>query len=194
MRNREVFLRLTTVLLLIAASACGKPFNIRPIAAVKAPDYEAASTVDRVLVNGVALTDEDFLYETFNANLILAGVLPVRLKLTNAGPTEINFRRNWFELRAGDRRLKSIEAKRAFKRMLSFYGVRIYNKIGYEQSRTALRSYELDFGAPLKPGASRDGIVFFEARPPVERDVALVLLAKGLGGSDSRKLLELRLK
>ena len=158
------------------------------------PDYEAASAAGKVLLNGVALTDEDFLYESFNANLILAGVLPVRLRVTNNGGSEIRVRRNWFEIRAVGRSLKSIEAERAFKRLLSFYGVKVYNKLGYKQSKEAFMSYELDLGEPLKPGSNREGIIFFEARPRLEQGAALVLVAKGLGGSDSKNPLELKLR
>ena len=146
------------------------------------------------MIDGVALTDEDFLYDTFNANLILAGLLPVRLRVTNNGLAEIRLRRDRFEVRTGSRILKSIEADRAFKRLLSFYGVKIYNRVGYKESREALESYALDFGAPIGPGSSREGIIFFEARPQLEKDAALVLLAKGLAGSDSKSLLELKLK
>ena len=194
MRNSKVFIALATLPVLVAASACGKPFNIRPRASVTIPDYQAVSERSKLVMNGVALTDEDFLYETFNANLILAGVLPVRLKMTNDGSADIELRRNRFEIRTGGRSLKSIEAERAFKRMLSFYGVKVYNKIGYKQSKEAFLSYGLDLGGRLRPGSSREGIVFFEARPPVERDASLVLVARGVGGTDSKNPLELKLK
>ncbi len=186
--------KLATVLLLVGASACGKPFNIKPRAEVKIADYAATSRPGRILIEGIALTDEDFLYDTFNANLILAGVLPVRVKVTNNSPADIRVGRERFELRSGGRTLKSIDADRAFKRLLSFYGVKIYNKAGYNESKEALRSYELDFKEPLRLGSSREGIMFFEARPPVEEDAGLVLVAKGLGGLDSKGLLELKLK
>ena len=186
--------KLATVSLLVAASACGKPFNIKPRGEVKTAEYAAAAEPATILIEGIALTDEDFLYDTFNANLLLAGVLPVRVRMTNNSDAEVRLRRERFELRAGRRTLKSIEADRAFKRLLSFYGVSIYNRVGYKQSREALRSYELDFGKTVRPGSTCDGVIFFESRPQVETNSALVLVAKGLGGSDSKSLLELKLK
>src|SRR4249919_380696 len=78
----------TTVLLVltaIMAGGCGAPFNIKTRADMPAPNYAAPASAGAVTLNAQALLDEDLLFDTFDANLILAGVLSVRVKLTSSG-------------------------------------------------------------------------------------------------------------
>src|SRR5215212_7462283 len=75
------------VALVIAAqsSGCGgkpfnvreKPFKVREGTNMPPPTFGARAEAGAVTIQAEAVRDEDFLYETFDANLILAGLLPV---------------------------------------------------------------------------------------------------------------------
>ena len=67
-------------LLLVAAQlGCGRPFNVKTQPNLAPTSYAAKTTVDSITVEAQAITDEDFLYDTFDANLISAA------GFTNAG-------------------------------------------------------------------------------------------------------------
>lgn len=173
---------------LICIAACGgKPFKVKP-----RPDVPQAQITDgaRAESNGVvllakAITDEDFLYETFDANLILAGVLPVRVKLTNNGENSLDLKKAKFEIKnASGSRFEATDAEHAFKQLISYYGVSIYSKPGYKESKQDFSSYALDLEAPLDVGQSRQGIIFFRVPDGVAREAGLILFARRL---DSRQ-------
>jgi hypothetical protein len=158
----------------IALSGCGgKPFNVKPEptlqprAAPAGPGAEARSAV--AAVRARAVKDEDYLFDTFDANLIMAGVLPVMVTVTNTGAEPLDLDRARFEIRAWNGRgYKADAPRKAYERLVSYYGITTYSKDGYNESREDFSSHALDFETPLAAGQSRDGLIFF----PVPSDVA----------------------
>lgn len=179
------------------SAACGgKPFNVQPRPAPPPAISSKGTEVDGLTLQAEALTDENFLYDTFDANLVLAGILPVRVRVSNSRAEAYEIRRPRFEVRArSNKTYKSIEAERAYKRLISFYGIRMYNKGGYRESRSDFESHGLDRTEPLGAGESRQGILFFPVPDQEIRAGGLTLVARRLDakktGSDAN--VEIRL-
>jgi hypothetical protein len=169
----------------IVGSACAtKPFNVKPRPVAPPAEFRARATAGTVEVRAGAIRDEDYLYSTFNGNLILAGVLPVKLSVKNGGAAPVDLKSVRFLLVASGQRQKPIEPRSAFKRMMKYYKIRLYNPEGYKSSLADFVSYGFDSRAPLLPGESRWGLLFFE-NPSGERvGSGIALSVKGLGSTD----------
>ena len=188
---------LTGLLAVFLAGCAGKPFNVKPRPSLSKPDYRASGQIDGVGIQAEAITDEDYLFENFDANLIQAGVYPVRVRMTNNGTGALELKRAKFGIKSAAGTLfRMAEARRAYKRLISYYEVSVYNKDGYKRSLSDFTSYALDTDSLLGPGDSRDGILFFLLPAEVAREGGLTFEASRLNskqaGTDST--LELKLK
>jgi hypothetical protein len=147
-----------------------------------------------VAIQAETITDEDYLYDNFDANLILAGVYPVSLKVTNSGAEVLELKRARFEIRSETgKRFGVSDARRAYKRLISYYEISLYSKNGYKRSLDDFSSHAFDLKAPLGPGESRQGILFFAvpATDSAGSDFTLVSSRIRRGRADST--LELKL-
>lgn len=168
-----------------ATFGCGKPFNVKTQPALPPASYAAKASVDGLAVEALAITDEDFLYDTFDANLISAGVLPVRVMLTNSGGEAVDCKNARFEIETQSRRFKAVDARKAFKRLISYYGISAYTKSGYSESLEAFTSYALDVGTPLAGAQSRQGLMFFLIPAEASRRSGLTLVIGKLNSKRS---------
>ena len=195
--RRPRLLHAGLLLFLLLLTGCGQPFHVKSRASLPPATYTARIQADGVEIKANAITDEDFLYGTFDANLILAGLLPVRLMITNTGEQPLNLKKAEWEIKDETGKTgQAIDPQRAFKRLISYYEIRSYNKDGYNKSREGFVSYALDRTAPLEPGASRDGFLFFAVPPGVAREPGLMLEVRGLrpGEGQKKASVSLRLK
>jgi hypothetical protein len=185
----------TALLLASLAPGCGRPFNVKTQPGLPPVGYAAKASLDSIAVEANAITDEDFLYDTFDANLIAAGVLPVRLVLTNSGNQSVETKRARFEVKAPAGRFKAADARKAFKRLISYYGISAYSKAGYKESLEAFSSYALDLRTPLAASQSRQGLVYFFVPDEVARQIGLTLVIERLHSMRpaDRAAIELRL-
>jgi hypothetical protein len=176
-----------------ALSGCGKPFNVKTKTNLPPANYAAGSTTDNISIQAQAIKDEDLLYDTFDANLIAAGVLPVRVTLNNSSSRAVDLQQARFEIRPQDGRgFKAVDARTAFKRLISYYEIKAYNKDGYKESLGTFSEYGVDLKTPLEPGQSRNGLIFFLAPGGAARGAGLTLVVSRLG-SESRVPVELKL-
>jgi hypothetical protein len=198
-RRRSVFSLVTgcaVSLFMVASFGCGRPFNVRTQPDLPPANDAAKASAGNVSIGARAITDEDFLYDTFDANLILAGVLPVRVMLSNSGRESVALKNARFELRAAHgRSFKAINERQAFKRMISYYEISAYSKAGYSESLDAFSAYALDTKTPLAAGQSRQGLVFFSIGSEAARGGGLTMAVSGLDAavSGSRGRVEFRL-
>lgn len=183
------------LLLAAAAFGCGRPFNVKTQPTLPPASYAAKASLDGIAVEAHAITDEDFLYDTFDANLISAGVLPVRVMMTNSGGDTVDCKNARFEIEMQSRRFKAVDARKAFKRLISYYGISVYSKSGYKESLEAFASYALDVGKPLAGAQSRQGLVFFLVPAEAVRQGGLTLVIGKLNSkpSDGRAGVALKL-
>jgi hypothetical protein len=183
---RSPFLPVLVVFLAAVTSSC-KPFNVKPHIEVPRASNESQIESNGVVMRASVVDDEDWLSDTFDANLILAGIVPVRVELKNAEQTPVELSRARFELRtAGGRSFGSAGPERAFKQALSYYAVSAWSKALYKESRDDFASYALDVKAPLAAGQSRQGLLYFLFRGEAARGSGLTLVISRVGRSDEK--------
>ena len=181
----------------VLAGCGGKPFNVKPRPSLSKPDYSASGEIDGVAIQAEAITDEDYLYEIFDANLIQAGVYPVRIRVSNNGAEALELKKAKFGIKSGaGKRFQTAEARSAYKRLISYYELSLYSKDGYKRSLSDFKSHALDSDSQLGPGDSRDGILFFLLPAEVAHESGLTFEAARLNGKQARTdaALELKLK
>jgi hypothetical protein len=202
MRARRSFVFLIALIIAAHTTGCGgkpfnvkeKPFKVREGANMPPPAFDAKAEIGAVTVQAEAVTDEDFLFDTFDANLILAGVLPIGMMITNSGQEPLDLSKARFEVRTQEgQSFKSADAKRAFKRLLSYYEISTYSKPGYKQSQEDFFSYSLDSAKPLAPGESREGLVFFLVPVEVAQGTGITLVVSRLESKNGPSV-ELKLR
>jgi hypothetical protein len=195
--SARVWLRPVTIgiLCLLAGTmlGCGKPFNVKTRADLAPANYAASSATANISIQAQAITDEDFLNETFDANLISSGVLPVRVMLKNSSDRTVDLQKARFEIRQQNGRgFKAVDARDAFKRLISYYEIKAYNKSGYRESLGTFSEYGVDLKTPLESGNARQGFLFFLVPVETARGANLTLVVSRLG-VESASTVELKL-
>jgi len=177
---------------------CGKPFDVKPRTTVQPlPAANNAATIagNGLTLSGEIIKDEDYLYDTFDANLILAGILPIRVKLQNAGTEKVEVKDAKFTLLdASNHAFKIMDGEKAYERLRKYYGVKFYNKSGNKEAKKDFSGYELDRKKPLNGNEIREGLLFFQVPNEVINKGNFRLLAKKLNRAHSDSSLELQLK
>lgn len=174
-------------LMMLFAGCGGKPFNVKPQVDLPLTPDAARTEAGSLQIQAEAIRDEDLLIGTFDANLLLAGVLPVKVALINQSPEAIDVRKARFELRGPDgRTVKASDARRVFKRLISYYEITAYSKPGYKQSREDLADYGIDLSKPLNAGESRKGMVFFIAPDRATQTSSLTLVVSRLDAKQAK--------
>ncbi len=182
------------LLLALLAGCGGKPFDVKT--SVDLPSLADAPVAESqgLRLQAAALLDEDYLLETFDANLILAGILPVNVTITNRAATPVDLHKARFELRTAEgRTYKAADIKSAFKRLIKYYEISTYSKPAYKESREDFAAYALDTGRPLAMGESRRGMLFFIVPDGVVRASGLKLIGARLDAAQSTSAVELQL-
>ncbi len=176
-----------------ASIGCGRPFNVKTQPGLPPANYAAKASVDGIAIEARAMTDEDLLFETFDANLILAGVLPVRVMMTNSGGEAVDCKKARFEIETQSKRYKAVDPRKAFKRLISYYGISAYTKSGYKESLDAFTSYEFDLRTTLAGAESRQGLMFFLMPAEAARRQGLTLTVAKLGTKGSGRRADIAL-
>jgi hypothetical protein len=194
--GRQAAAGLLAGLMALSAACGGKPFNVKTEVDLPSTPDAARAEVNHMQLQAAAIRDEDYLVTIFDANLPLAGVLPVTVTLTNQSHEAIDLRKAQFEIRGPDgRTLKAADAGRVFKRLIAYYEISTYSKSGYKKSREDFAAYGLDLSKPLDAGQSRQGMVFFIAPERAAQPVSLTLIARRLDAKQPKlPAIELQLR
>jgi len=167
--------RQLVLLLALACTACaGKPFNVKVVPHVEPEAISAPSLAGPLSVRASAVWDEDWLLETFDANTILAGVLPVRVEIENRGREPLATKK--LEVAASDgagRRFELLDASKARKAIETYYELTIRSSTGDKLYKQDWAANALDLKTALAPGERRQGFVFLRIPPDVDGRVAL---------------------
>ena len=184
-----------SVFAVMLAGCAARPFNVKPRVSLSKPDYRSSGQIDGLGIQAEAMTDEDYLYEIFDANLIQAGIYPVRIRVTNNRADALELKRAKFGIKSGSGKpFQATEARRAYKRLIKYYELSLYSKDGYKRSLNDFESHAFDTQAPLGPGDSREGILFFPVPAQISGEGGLILEAARLGKQSGTDALELTLK
>lgn len=173
-------------LLLVTSTSCSNSlFKVKPV--TELPPLPAASrTADAggVTVRVAPLLTDEQSQELFEANLQVAGVLPVRLELTFQSGVPVETKRARFRLRDNqNREWKLLSPKSAISRIMKANGVTLYNPHSRKQFEQEFGAYAIDLKQPLSANdPRRQGFLFFQTpdKRPVRNDLRLTLTVERL--------------
>ena len=175
-----VYMAMLLALGLLATSCGGPLFKVKP--AVELPplkvDAKSASAGGITLRVAPLLSDEES-QGLFEANLPLAGVLPVRVELVYESGVPVELKEARFGLRdAEGREWKLLTAKQAISRIMKANGITTYNPNSRKQFEKEFLAYALDLKTPLTDSdRRRQGFLFFQTpnKEPVASPQGFVL-------------------
>ncbi len=184
--NRRQFLLFTQLFAVLFASGCaGALFKVKPIVDLP-PLPESSKSVSAggiTLRVAPLLTDEDS-QDLFEANLPVAGLLPVRMELVYESGVPVEIKPARFRLQdAEGRQWKLLNAKQATSRILKANDIYAYNPNSRKQFEREFGTYEIDLKTPLTPAdRRRQGFLFFQTpdKQPVESPPDLTLIVEHL--------------
>lgn len=150
--------------MLFLTTGCGALYKVKPVVEAPLPDSAGNTDAGSLRLRAAPLLTDEESQELFEANLPLAGLLPVKLELTNQGSATVEIKRARFRLRdAEGREWKLRSAKDAVSRILSSDKVTLYNPRSRAEFEAAVRAYALDINRPLAASERRQGLIFFQA-------------------------------
>src|SRR5260221_11446706 len=152
---------------LIGLSSCGGSlFKIKPLAQVPPmPATVASANLGSLTFKAAPLLTDEESQELFEANLHLAGLLPVRVEIGHNGGEAIELKKVRFHLTdAAGNNWKPVSAKQALARILKANEVYAYNPSSRKTFEQEFRAYELDLKSPLthSEGRRQGFIIFLE--------------------------------
>ncbi len=174
--------RAALALALLSAACGGSLYKVKPKVDAPVTGGSEASAAGFTLRAVPLLADEES-QELFEANLPLAGLLPVRLEMSNEGGAALSFERVRFHLRdAEGREWKFRTSKQAVSRILESDQVYLYNPNSRRAFQEAVNQHAFDLEAPLEPAGRRRGLIFFQTpkKEQLNNPRGLVLTIEGL--------------
>lgn len=185
-RSKSVVLLVFCACLTLFVSACGGAlFKVKPF--VELPpltgDVKSASGGGVTIKVAPLLSDEES-QELFEANLPLAGVLPLRVEVEHESGVSVELKRARFRLRDGEgKEWKLLSTRQAISRILTANGVYLYNPNSRKQFEQEFAAYAIDLRTPSSPSdRRRQGFLFFQTpnKEPVASPRGLALLGERL--------------
>jgi len=160
-------------------------YKVKP--AVELPplsgDAKSASA-GGVTVRVAPLLSDEESQELFEANLPLAGILPVRMELAFESGVPVEIKKAKFHLRDGaGREWKMLSPKAAISTILKANEIYNYNPNSRKQFEKEFTAYAIDLKSPLSDADRRHtGFLFFQTptNEPVESPTGLVLVVEKL--------------
>jgi len=179
MLHRTIGAVLTGSLILTFAACGGRLYKVAPLPAGAPPEI-STSNVGGLNIGAVAL-DGQQSYERFEANLPLAGVIAVDVRMINRSDAMIITRSLRFELRDASGALrKQLAPKKALGEVMKYYGARFYAKVAYQRTLEDYESVALKRESAIEPDGELRGIVFFQTERETASVDGLTLSVAGL--------------
>jgi hypothetical protein len=165
----------------IALGGCGGAlYQVAP-APTTAPPEISSNNADGLNVGAVALNGDQSI-EQFEANLPLAGVIAVDLRVINNSSAPIQTEKLRFELlEAAGAKFKLIKPRKALDRVMKFYGNSFYTLEARRLTRESYDSLGWKNIGLIEPQADRRGFLFFEAKRETSNLSGLSLSITGEG-------------
>ena len=161
------FLSLILFLLSAIAISCSSSslFKVKP--AIELPPLPAntrSADAGGVTVRVAPLLSDEEIQELFEANLALAGVLPLRVALAFQSGVPVELKKARFRLRdSQNREWKLLSPKSAISRIMKSNGVTLYNPNSRKQFEQEFGAYAIDLKTPLSSSdPTRQGFLFFQ--------------------------------
>jgi hypothetical protein len=181
------------LLALLTASCSGSLFKVKPVSEIPAmPASAASANVGSLSFRAAPLLTDEETQELFEANLHLAGLLPVRLEIAHNSGESVEIRKLKFRLHdEANTEWKLISAKQAISRILKANGVFAYNPNSRKTFEKEFRAYELNLKDPVTHAeGKRHGVLIFLSakKDPVSSPKNLTLTIEGLAQPVSLRL------
>jgi hypothetical protein len=156
------------------------------------PATAATADVGSVTFRAAPLLTDEETQELFEANLQLAGLLPVRLGVTHNGGEPLLLKKLRFKLRDGSgNEWKLVSGKQAVSRILSANAVFAYNPNSRKTFEKEFRAYDFNLKSPITHSERRrEGLIIFLSpqKDPVASPHGMMLSIEGLAQPVSLKL------
>jgi hypothetical protein len=176
----------------VVTSACGGSlYKVKPVVSTPIADGASGAEAGGVKVRAVPLLVDEEIQELFETNLLLAGILPVRVEIGNSNSVPVELKKARLNLRDGEGHAwKMMSAKKTVARILDYYAVYLYNPNSRAKFEEDFRAHAFDFESPLPQGGQRTGLIFFQTpkKEPVASPRGLILSIDKLPHSLELKL------
>lgn len=157
-------LAISIIALPVLITGCGSLYKVKPVVEAPLPETARNGEAGGLRLRAAPLLTDEESQELFEANLPLAGLLPVKVEITNQGSAPVEIRQARFRLRdAGGQEWKLRSAKDTVSRILTSDKVTLYNPRSRAEFEAAVRAYTLDTKRPLAPSERRQGLLFFQS-------------------------------
>ena len=156
------------------------------------PAGAATAEVGLVTFRAAPLLTDEETQELFEANLQLAGLLPIRLEVVHNSGDVIEMKKLKFHLTdSANTEWKLISAKSAVSRIIKANDLTLYNPNARKTFEKEFREYEFKLKDPLTHAeGKRQGLLIFQSakKDPVASPKNLTLTVEGLAQPVSLKL------
>lgn len=162
-KQARLVIHLIAAGLVLQAAGCGSLYKVKPVVEAPLPETAGNNEAGGLRLRAAVLLTDEESQEMFEANLPLAGLLPVKVEITNQGSAPVELKPARFRLRdaeGGEWKLRS--AKQTVSRILSSDKVTLYNPRSRAEFERAVQQYALDTTRPLAPSERRQGLLFFQ--------------------------------
>jgi hypothetical protein len=157
-----------------------KPATELPPLPANSHTSEASGLTFRV----APLLSEEELQDLFEANLPMAGILPVRLEINMQSGAAIELKRARFVVRdSQNRSWKLLSSKQAVSRIMKANEIKLYNPHSKKQFESDFSAYAFDTKGQLDSNhPRRSGFLFFQTpdKRPVDNSQKLTLVIERL--------------
>ena len=163
------------VVMSLTTSGCGQLYRVTPIPKSSVGE-DSAITIGTLTVVATAM-DGDRSLEHFEGNLPMAGVLAVEVRLKNDGAAQPLSALNYALIDASQERTAPLRPEKALRRVMKFYGNRIYQIEAHRETVASYRQMELRRVGEIGPGEETSGILFFAIprQAPLSRSYQLLV-------------------
>jgi hypothetical protein len=176
MGKRKTLIGLNILCLIMIGGCGGQLYKVAPLPASAPPEVSTGNAAG--LNIGATILEGDRSVEQFEANLPLAGVLAVDVKLINQSSGSISAKRLKFELN-DDKGFKQIQPKKALSKVIDFYGNSFYRVDARKRTQESYEAIALKLQGTIAPGETRRGFLFFET--DMKNLDGLILTVTGAG-------------
>lgn len=177
---------ISTVIGLVLCGCRGQLYKVAAPPKVTPPPLAPAES--GLIAAARALTSDEAM-EQFDANLPLAGLVAIDVRLVNQTAEGVQLGALRWELSDGGGTLfKLLTPKKALARVMSYYGNRLYLPTAYQQTLEKYEALALPLTATLAPQEERRGFLFFETKYEVTGISGLTLTIAGQASLITLKL------
>ena len=159
-------------------------FKVKPVVELPPlPDSARSISGNGITFRVAPLLSDEESQELFEANLPVAGILPVRMELVYDGAPPVEINRARFRLRDGEGlEWKILTTKQAVSRIMKANDIYAYNPNSRKRFEKEFGAYEIDLKTPATPADRRQGFLFFQTpdKEPVASPRGLTLIVERL--------------